>query len=166
MEGIIQKNILDEDIADYYFTMLSFKLPWKRQLINGKDYFHRSIYRYDLNQNIEEMDELINVIEQNIYRKVEGVFCNLYKNGSDYAPYHRDDYGCDIVSLSLGATRKFYFKNDETKIVKEYQLKNGDLFYFPLEINKNYKHSIPVQKNIIEPRINITCFLEDMNFYI
>jgi alkylated DNA repair dioxygenase AlkB len=43
-----------------------------------------------------------------------GVFCNYYRNGADYAPHHTDSYGADVMSVSLGATRTFAFKEKAT----------------------------------------------------
>ena len=115
-------------------------------------------------------DPSINDIFKNLCYKLKrqfnanvvSIFCNLYENGSDHCPYHKDRYGCNIFTLSLGETRDFLTKPDEkgTKSTK-YKLESGDLYFMHNDIHANHKHSIPKRKNIKNPRISIVFFLKN-----
>jgi hypothetical protein len=65
--------------------------------------------------------------------------------------------------MSFGATRKFSIrrKNDKSKDSQNYNLSNGDLFYFTPEINKEYEHSIPKTKRVKDPRISVVFFTDE-----
>jgi ATP-dependent DNA helicase PIF1 len=98
------------------------------------------------------------------------VFSNNYRNGSDYLPYHSDNYTfgnhkLHVISLSFGATRFFNFNTngilckDPTLISPSFYLKSGDIVIFDDYMNENYKHGIPKQYGLEDGRINLTCFV-------
>lgn len=87
---------------------------------------------------------------------IEGMFGNRYRNGLDWLPDHKDNYGdLHVVSLSFGVTRKFHFKKNNT-ITNEYDLQNGDMIIF--SSHNDYIHGIKKQPNVLGERINITIF--------
>jgi len=88
-------------------------------------------------------------------------FANYYRDGNDYAPYHRDKYGFRTLTLSFGGSRDFYFKHDKTRERIDYRLDHGDLILFEKDVNDAYKHSIPRRKNLKSDRISILFFLKD-----
>lgn len=92
--------------------------------------------------------------------KFDYVLCHLYRNGEDTIGWHADKEGRTgiIASVSLGATRKFRFrKMGETRgYEEEYDLKGGDTVIMKPSCQWNYLHSVPVQKRIRGPRINLT----------
>ena len=171
LEQVIHsKQALSQEDCDHYLKALLTEIPWAA----SNNYFHRRVFRYskdpviiahgnqllEITQtSIQPLDELIIALEQSIQKPIKGVFCNYYEDGNQYASYHKDQYGSDILSLTLGATRDFYFKHDTTGQRYHYALGHGDIFYFPDNINLAYKHSIPIRKKCKEPRINLTCFL-------
>lgn len=97
-------------------------------------------------------------------------FLNYYSDGHDYIGWHNDNgQSPPIASLSLGATRKFRFryrnetsrkkwaKEDGNKgWVHEFDLMNGDLVYMHGKCQSKYKHTVPKQLKVKEPRINLT----------
>jgi alkylated DNA repair dioxygenase AlkB len=88
-----------------------------------------------------------------------GIFLNLYKDGEDYCPYHRDQYGKDVYTISLGATRDLLLKPDEKgKETEKYTLKSGDMYYMANELHKTHRHSIPKRKNMNQTRISVVFF--------
>lgn len=98
----------------------------------------------------------------NIEIDILGMFGNYYPDGNATLPHHQDQYNADIVSLSFGAKRLFHFKTGFSgKVVKpSFYLSHGDMIIFDEYMNENYYHGIPLQKQIIEPRINVTCFVK------
>lgn len=98
--------------------------------------------------------------------KLSFVLVNFYRNGGDYIGWHSDDekdlketeIGSIIISISLGITRPFIFKertkyNPKKKIIN---LNDGDLLIMFGDTNKKYMHSVPKRKRIKEPRWNLT----------
>ena len=97
-----------------------------------------------------------------VYCEVTSIFGNNYRNGNDYLPDHRDEYNdgevdLHVVSLSFGVSRLFRFRNTNV-VTPKFDLSDGDLFIFSPKMNRDYKHGIPKQSQIIGQRINLTCF--------
>lgn len=91
-------------------------------------------------------------------------FClvNYYADGTRYIGYHSDDekdlgeYPC-IASVSFGVERKFYFKSyDSSEPVVKTKLNHGCLCLMMHPTNQFWKHSVPKELKIKEPRINLT----------
>ncbi len=90
----------------------------------------------------------------------------MYRNGLDTIGWHNDKEALNtpVVSISLGATRKFRFrkiKDKEGKInkvgyEKELLLKSGDCLFMKDSCQKIYKHCVPTEKTVKAPRINLT----------
>lgn len=90
---------------------------------------------------------------------------NLYKNGMEGVGWHSDNEpifqskyrDCIIISLSLGAKRKFQFKkqwnNNEPVSIN---LKSGDIFTMEGLFQRFYSHRILQQPYIQKNRINFT----------
>ncbi len=96
---------------------------------------------------------------ENIFNiSISAAFVNYYQNGNDYTPYHADKYGMGILTVSLGDTRDFYFKDNQTKVVTKYKLDHGDVMIFSDSINHTHKHSVPKRTRQIKPRVSILFF--------
>jgi alkylated DNA repair dioxygenase AlkB len=61
-----------------------------------------------------------------------------------------------IASLSLGADRKFSFKNKTTKETISQLLENGSLLEMKGELQNYWLHCLPKTSKIKTPRINLT----------
>ena len=90
------------------------------------------------------------------------VLANYYRDGNDNIGKHSDDekdLSTDsiIASLSLGAERYFdiHCKKDGKKVMR-LELENGSLLLMGKNMQKLYKHSVPIQKKIKDGRINLT----------
>lgn len=87
------------------------------------------------------------------------VLVNYYRNGNDSISWHADDEpemdDTCIASISLGAPRRFLFKNNISNDITEYELGNGDLLLM-YGCQKVYKHSIPKTKKQVLPRLSLT----------
>jgi alkylated DNA repair dioxygenase AlkB len=85
--------------------------------------------------------------------------CNLYRNGNDSVGLHSDaepEMGPIIASVSLGAERLFRFKAQNGAVVFAEKLPHGSLLIMAGATQKNFKHEVPKEPAIIEPRINLT----------
>ena len=90
-----------------------------------------------------------------------GCLLNYYRDGCDRMGWHADnepelEAGKPIASISLGAKRDFFFKNRLTNIKKVLPLHSGDLLIMHPTCQKEWLHSIPTRKKILESRINLT----------
>jgi alkylated DNA repair dioxygenase AlkB len=87
------------------------------------------------------------------------VLCNLYKNGDDSVGLHADnerEMGPVIASVSLGAERLFRLKRNGGKVEFSERLPHGSLLIMAGETQKNFKHEVPKEPKITQPRINLT----------
>merc|ERR1712192_33799 len=93
---------------------------------------------------------------------------NLYEDGAMIVGWHADDErlfqgkhrDCRIVSLSLGARRKFEVRlnwpQDGERPHWQLSLSNGDLLTLEGMVQKHFQHRIPPEEDITKPRINLT----------
>eukprot|EP01103_Thecamoeba_quadrilineata_P014740 TRINITY_DN446_c0_g1_i1.p1 TRINITY_DN446_c0_g1~~TRINITY_DN446_c0_g1_i1.p1 ORF type:complete len:269 (+),score=47.60 TRINITY_DN446_c0_g1_i1:32-838(+) len=95
------------------------------------------------------------------------VLMNLYRNGRDSIAFHRDDEASGInpetgsprniiASISLGAKRTFVMRKTGPIVEKQYGLTNGSLIIMAGETQEHWKHAIPKDPSVQEPRMNLT----------
>lgn len=90
----------------------------------------------------QTVQQVLAKIQVEFKRQVVGLFANYYLNGNDYAPYHADQYGCDVVLVSFGTTRTLRYKHNTTSQNTDFILQAGDLLFISEHVNQNYKHSL------------------------
>lgn len=93
-----------------------------------------------------------------------------YVDGSDQITYHHDKWmdmepGSHILSLSLGACRKFLVGTQEGRVVCSALLAEGDVITLGHEANKLYKHAIPQERNAWGVRYSITLRCMDSRYH-
>ena len=86
---------------------------------------------------------------------------NVYHDGNDGMGWHSDDEKeldskAPIASLSLGATRKFAFRNKKDKRTISLFLENGSALIMEAPTQEYWHHSLLKTKAITAPRINLT----------
>jgi alkylated DNA repair dioxygenase AlkB len=128
----------DSDYLYTYSNITKQALPWTKEL-------------YGLKQMVEEFAGV----------KFNSCLLNLYHNGDEGMGWHSDDEESlgknnTIASLSLGAERKFLFKHKQTKQIISFILEHGSLLIMNDATQRNWLHSLPKSKNIVQPRINLT----------
>jgi len=109
-------------------------------------------------------DELLLIkdrIEKFTSESYNSCLLNLYHNGSEGMGWHSDNEStlqknATIVSLSLGASRRFCFKHKKSNEKKEITLDNGSILLMKGEIQSNWLHQLPKMIKIKNPRINLT----------
>jgi alkylated DNA repair dioxygenase AlkB len=87
------------------------------------------------------------------------VLCNLYRDGNDSVGLHADaepEMGPVIASLSLGETRLFRLKARNGALVFSEPLPGGSLLIMAGKTQKNFKHEVPKEPRVTQPRINLT----------
>ena len=116
-------------------------------------------------QQAEKWSETVlfikNKVEEMTGRKYSYVLCNYYKDGKSYISYHSDSEkdlapGEDIVSVSFGATRKFYLRHIKDGTTYKTSLGSGDVIVMSGETQKHFKHTVPKELKVKDPRINLT----------
>ena len=117
-------------------------------------------------ENTDDNTDLLNLlkIKERVEKltKVKFMYAvlNYYRDGNDYVSYHSDrkvKHGQTVVSVTVGATRRFNLKHRTDKDKKyTYLLAHGDVLILnDCAIRFAYKHSVPKMTNV-GPRINIT----------
>jgi alkylated DNA repair dioxygenase AlkB len=87
------------------------------------------------------------------------VLCNLYRDGTDSVGLHADaepEMGPVIASVSLGAERLFRLKRKDGSVAFAERLPPGSLLIMAGMTQKNFKHEVPKEPGINQPRINLT----------
>ena len=107
----------------------------------------------------KKIPELIKKIKNLIYKdfgiNFDGILVNYYEDGQVGMGYHSDPVNTEwenqFIILSLGADRKFIFREKENKNNKiEYLFENGDLIYMYGDCQTKYEHSILKNKSNLE----------------
>lgn len=128
----------DSDYLYAYSNITKQALPWTKELSG-------------LKQMVEEFAGV----------KFNSCLLNLYHNGNEGMGWHSDDEKSlgknnTIASLSFGAERKFLFKHKQTRQIISFVLEHGSLLIMKAATQRNWLHSLPKCKNIVQPRINLT----------
>jgi alkylated DNA repair dioxygenase AlkB len=87
------------------------------------------------------------------------VLCNLYRDGNDSVGLHADDepeMGPVIASVSLGAERLFRLRRKGGSVAFSERLTHGSLLIMAGDTQKNFKHEVPKEPHVTQPRINLT----------
>lgn len=171
-------KILEEKAAGFYFKELLKDIDWKHDevIIFGKKivttrktaWYGTEAFEYTYSKMTRkaalftpELFELRELVQQTTGKEFNSVLLNLYHSGEEGMGWHSDaeaELGKDpvIASLSLGAPRKFVFKHRETKEKISLELEDGSLLLMQGRTQKNWVHSLPKSKKVLEPRINLT----------
>ena len=171
-------RVLKPDEANSYYNSLLQTIEWKNDeaVIFGKHiitkrkaaWYGDDNYSYTYSnttkqalQWTKELLELKEIVQEKSGSKFNSCLLNLYHSGNEGMAWHSDDeksLGKDttIVSLSLGAERKFAFKHKQTKQVISLLLEHGSLLIMKDGTQSNWFHSLPKSKKITSPRINLT----------
>lgn len=101
-----------------------------------------------------------------IKEKIEAVrgqynYCllNRYRSGADSMGWHADnepEMGEVIGSLSLGATRKFRIRHNESRETRTFAVASGTLIIMAGTMQQFWQHEVPKTKMPIDERINLT----------
>jgi len=137
--GYMQPRLIasygDAGVTYRYSGVLNVALPWTPSLLQIKN-------------KIEAIDGNFN-------------YClmNRYRTGTDSMGWHADDepeVGDMIGSLSLGATRKFRIRHNQTRQTMAFEASHGTLIMMSGTMQQYWQHEVPKTKKIVGERINLT----------
>jgi len=128
----------DPSISYRYASKTKIGLPWTSSLLTIK-----------------------NRVESITKESYNACLLNLYHNGEESMGWHSDNEkeiiaNSSIASLSLGASRKFSFKNKETKESVSIELANGSLLEMKGSVQTHWWHALVKSKKVTDGRINLT----------
>jgi len=178
------KNFLSCEEATTLFNVLLTKCAWERRMSSfgyavprdeayygdpGTDYVY-SRREYKPLDWIPELLSLKTRVEEatpgTAYSNLRlprvgynAVLCNLYRNGNDSVGLHTDaepGMGPVIASVSLGAERLFRLKGQNGVVAFAERLPHGSLLIMAGNTQKGFKHDVPKEPNVAQPRINLT----------
>ncbi len=106
-----------------------------------------------------ELTEIKELVAYAAHTEFNSILLNRYRDGLDYVSWHADnepELGPDpiIASLSLGAERRFCFKNSTSKV--EMLLPHNSLLIMGPDVQSNWQHCLPKSTKIKAPRISLT----------
>ena len=177
-QAIYFGRIISEEQINVFYEELINKIDWKNEVVVmfGKEittkrkvafYSEPNIqYRYSQRTKkglswIPMLLQIKNIVESYTQSQYNACLLNLYHNGNEAMGWHADNEveiipNSSIASLSLGAARKFSFKNKATKETISLLLENGSLLEMKGALQNHWLHSLPKSSKIIMPRINLT----------
>lgn len=172
------KNFLSSSEADSFMPLLTEELEWRQDQITlfGKTHpvprlqawygTPEASYSYSKIQLkpipfTASLEGLRERLKQQLALEFNGVLCNLYRKGSDYAAWHSDnekELGRDpiIASLSLGEVRKFSLRHlGDGETIHLYP-EAGSLILMKGALQHYWKHQLAKTARKVNPRINLT----------
>jgi len=100
-------------------------------------------------------------LQQHYDQSFNALLLNWYRDGQDTMGWHSDDeaeLGLDplIISISLGAARKFKIKNKRSGEQWSLLLEHGSCLVMSGNSQQAFQHSLPKQMKVKKGRINLT----------
>lgn len=178
------KSLLDygpilapEKAVDYYNRLLE-EIPWQHDtaFIYGKHivtkrqvaWFADGGFDYNYSNTTRPsrpwtplLLELKEKVKQVCGYDYNSVLLNLYRDGSEGMAWHSDDEqglgaAPNIASLSFGATRRFDIRHKQTGETIKLPLDSSRLIVMKERSQSHWKHQVPKQLRVEDPRINLT----------
>ena len=124
--------------------------------------------RYSYSNNLLEtrawtslLSDIRAQVESYLKFSFNSVLVNLYRNGDDYVGWHSDnepELGEQpfIASLTFGAERQFEFRHKKSSENGRILLRSGTLLIMHPDFQHYWLHSVPIDQNVTEGRINLT----------
>lgn len=110
---------------------------------------------------IPALSEIRHEVEARTRERFNSVLVTYYRDGHDHLTWHADDEpelgdAPVIASLSLGATRQFQYRTKPGGEARALLLHDGDLLLMRPGFQRYWQHAVPMEPEILAPRINLT----------
>lgn len=170
--------LVSMNVANEYLNAFLSKVEWKNDevIVFGKRiitkrkiaWYGDKAFKYTYSNTtkqalpwIDELKELKSLVELHSGESYNSCLLNLYHNGSEGMTWHSDaekdlKKNGAIASLSLGAERKFSFKNKKNNKTISLVLQHGSLLVMKGETQTHWLHSLPKTTKTMLPRVNLT----------
>ncbi len=177
-EAYYTAQFLTQQSSLAYFSLLKSQILWEQEQITiaGKTLVLTRMvawygdqpfsYTYSGSTKIahiwtKELQHLKHLVETACQEKYNACLLNFYPDGESGMGWHSDNENSiepdsSIASLSIGAARKFSFKQKSGNKTLSLVLENGSLLEMRGTTQSHWLHSLPKSKKIREPRINLT----------
>lgn len=154
--------------TDILFKALLEQCPWTKysnctkrmHCIMGADYpFSGRVHKAStMHPYVQRVMDRIN---KEFGLNLNSVYMNYYPDATVGLAYHQDREhiivpGSTVVSLSLGASRTFWFKKVSDKREKGWLLNDGDLVIMGKDSQVMYQHGLKAEPELLGARISIT----------
>ena len=171
-------KILSEEECAYFFKTLVEEISWKNDeaVIFGKHFITKRKFAWyaDKNYPYSYSNKTRDALKWTetlllLKKKCEDVsglhfnscLLNLYHEGNEGMGWHSDDEktlvaGAGIASLSVGAVRKFSFRNKQTRETVSIMLEPGSLLVMKDETQEKWQHSLLKTARLTGARVNLT----------
>lgn len=169
----------DDEVAQGWLDTLLGDTPWTQPQIRlyGRQFtvprqvawYGDADARYRYSGLVHEplpwtplLNEIRRLLQAHIGESLNGVLLNFYRDGQDAMGWHSDDeaeLGPEplVVSLNLGATRRFDFRRKGTsRIEHSLELRHGSLLVMRGPTQHYWQHQIARTRKVTEPRLNLT----------
>jgi len=172
-------NLLRADDCDRWLSALRESLPWRQETMamygnaiavprlsswhgdqpNAYTYSQIEMQPLPMTRELVEVKETVEIL---VAEQLNSVLANLYRDGSDSVAWHADDereLGPEpvVVSVSLGATRKFQLRSRTTPYVRhDIDLAHASVLVMRGQSQWNWMHQVPKTKARVGERINLT----------
>ena len=133
---------------------------------HNKNIGYDNIPSYDWESLPGIVKEIYNLVSDITKENYDYVLVHIYPDGKSSIGWHNDSEALNssVVSISLGATRKFRFKTIDRWKGWDYELflNNGDMLWMHgpdengISCQNVYLHTVPVERKVKTPRINLT----------
>jgi alkylated DNA repair dioxygenase AlkB len=176
--AILHEAALDSALAEEAFAELLESNPWESHelvvfgakhaeprlstwhALDGTSYTYSGLTRTAL-PFTPMLEKLRALCEGLAGARLNAVLVNLYRDGSDGVGWHADDEpenGVEptIVSVSLGASRRFEFRHRSSGTTVSANLEHGSIVVMSGLSQECWVHRIARTRSAVGPRINLT----------
>jgi alkylated DNA repair dioxygenase AlkB len=100
-------------------------------------------------------------VEATCEARFNSVLLNRYRSGEDSMGWHADrepELGPEpvIASVSLGATRRFDLRHNDTGTTRAFELTSGSLLVMRGNTQAQWRHRVPKVREVARERVNLT----------